>query len=272
MKLFNLFLGSFLTVNTLCLVNAIEAIDNDSINTQTKDNVTTIVNNKDVVVYTSNKDDKEFIQNLSKKYNGLSNEQAINQLLADQNYIEVLNFLWTEKNAAKKREWLEKQVNTGHPILMFELGEEYYNQNPTLETFVNKTMPWILTGARRALLDADCSSDKSVLAAPEFLLETYKARILNHLTNKYSEEQIEKYVSDHAQDLQNNSLVILKQVLQPIINDDQKNIPAPQWIFAHGMGAFTNEKNSITVDECKTLRKKQAQEFLKQMDQIEKKE
>jgi hypothetical protein len=221
----------------------------------------------DVVSYTDHKNDKNFLINIGKKYNGLTDEGKVNKLLDQQNYIEVLNYIWTEPNGNKSIAWLEK--NSVHPILMFELGEEYYFQNPSLETYINKSLPWLLAGARRTLIDSQCTSDRSAEAAVDFLLQDYQFRILEDLADKNSQEDFDKYLSEHHNDLQKNSNAILRTVMTPLA-EGKGQTPAPNWVFAHGLGEFTGDKNTIADGECEKLRKKFAQDFLNQIQEMEK--
>ncbi|MFA6914918.1 MAG: hypothetical protein WC222_00840 [Parachlamydiales bacterium] len=232
-------------------------------------NITSINNNADVVSYTGKKNDPNYVVSLKTKYNGLKDTAKIDQLLKQQNYIEVLNHLWTEPDANKRRQWLEARVNQGHPILMFELGEEYYAQNPTIQTFVLKTMPWLMSGTRRTLIDAACTSDQSVMAAPELLLVTYRDRVLNDLLVKNSQEDLQKFITENSKEFQKNNIAILKQVLTPLVGPNADSLPSASWVYPHGLAAFTGSKNTIPATQCTELRKKEAQQFLDQISKME---
>lgn len=234
----------------------------DGIEIKTEGNATTVTNISDVVSYTNNRVDQQFIDNLSKKYDGLKDQDKINELLKNQNYIEVLNYLWTEPDHAKRLNWLKEKLPENHPILMFELASEYQLKDPTIETYLNKTMPWILAGARRTYLDALCSSDSSVQAAPELLIYNYQTPIVESLLQKLGEENFQKYVVDHADEFRKSNIAIFKKAVNPIINDE--NVPSAKWVFAHGMGAILNKKNTIDDAKCKEIRKKEVEEILKQ--------
>lgn len=262
MKIFYVIAAALLVIN-LPLTAVNYTVENQG-------NVTNITNNADVVSYTKNKGDQQFINKLKKNYNGISDKKKLNELLAQENYIEVLNSLWTEPDAKKRLDWLEVNVNGNHPILMFELGEEYFNQNPTIQTYVNKSMPWILTAARRTYLDTICTSDASVGAAPEMLLATYQDRLLSRLLENSNQEDLEKYITNNAAQFQKNNIETLKKVLLPIVNGDGKNIPSPKWVFAHGLAPFTGGENKINAAECNALRKKEAQVFLDKITEVEK--
>lgn len=235
-----------------------------------KDDIISYINKQDVVSYSSYKNDQQFIIDLKTRYNGLKNEENLDDLLRQQNYIEVLNHLWSEPGNAKRVAWLEKKVNEGHPILMFELGEEYYLQNPILSTYIMKSMPWLLAGARRTIVDADATSDKSVSAAVGFLLFSYQERVLTDVKTKFSETTIEKYLNENKKEFQKNNITVLRKVMTPFLDERLVDIPSPQWVFAHGMAAFTNEKNTIPEFRYNTIRSKTAEAFLKKADQLEK--
>lgn len=236
---------------------------------QTEGNVTNITNNADVVAYTSKKNDQQFINSLKAKYNGLSDTKKLDELLKNQNYIEVLNYLWSEPDHNKRLQWLESKANEGHPILMFELGEEYYIHNPNVQTFVLQTMPWLMAGTRRTLIDASCTSDQSVGAAPEYLLVTYRERILGDLLKKHNRQELQTYIEKNGAQFQKSNFEILKKVLTPLVDGDASKLPSPAWVYPHGLAAFTGTENSIPSSECAEIRKNEAQEFLDQIKEIE---
>lgn len=260
---------TFGTLSICCILLNFDLQAANDYDIQTNANITTFINKADVVSYSSNKNSKQFVAQLRNKYNGLKDEQKLNALLQDQNYIEVLNYLWTEPNAKKKIAWLEKKVDEGHPILMFELGQEYYYQDPSLQTYAMKAMPWILAAMRRTYLDTVCTSDKSVSAAPEYLLTTYQQPILADVQNKNSSEQMQKYFSENSKQFQKNSIETLRKVLAPFVVEGEVEIPSPRWVFSHGLASFSNIVNTVPENECDTLRKKEAQDFLVKAKELE---
>ena len=263
------FLMLILCITTLCIPTNTSATQKNTYSTSHRGNITSYTINEDVVSYTNNKNDKNFINQIRLKYNGLTDESVVNTSLNQQNYIEVLNYLWTEPDMKKRLQWLENRVAESHPILMFELGENYYYQDPTLDTYITKTMPWILAGYRRTWLDTVCTSDQSVRAAPEFLLASYQTIILNDLKIRYSQKELEDYVNVHSHDLMKNILATLRIVMAPFVKTGNMKLPSPKWVFAHGLRAFTGEKNTIADKEFEKLRRKEAENFLKQADALE---
>lgn len=255
-----------LLILSLLILNFLNGVDLD---VQTEGNITSYTNKADAVSYTSNKNNQAFITKLSETYHGLSNERQLEDLLRQQNYIEVLNYLWTEPDANKRLAWLERKIPASHPILMFELAEEYYLQNPSLTTYLNKTMPWLLASARRTTLDIDTTSDTSVGAAPGFLLSVYQERILEDLQKKHSEKEIEKYISDNTKSFQKNNIIILKRIMEPIAHG-QTRLPSPEWIYAHSLGSVISRRNNIPESQYDSIRKRSAQEYLDKIKELEK--
>lgn len=264
MKIFTFGMTCFFSF--LCTLNLECA---NSYTVQKNGNITSITNNADVVSYSSKKNDNQYRAQLGSKYSGLKDEQKLNELLQQQNYIEVLNYLWTEPDVTKRIAWLEKKVNEGHPLLMFELGQDYYYQDPTLQTYALKAMPWILAGMRRTYLDTACTSDKSVSAAPGYLLMTYQQPILEAVQKKSTTEEMQKFFAEQSNQFQKNSIEVLRKVLAPFVGEGLVKMPSPRWVFAHGMAAFTNVTNTIPESECNAIRKKEAQDFLVKANQLE---
>jgi hypothetical protein len=258
-----------LPLSSLLLISQ-TLVSQDGITVTKNGNVTSYTNDKDVVSYSSQRGDKQFIAKLDQSYHGLDNEEKLNRLLNEQNYIEVLNSLWTEPKGTKRLDWLEKKANEGHPILMLELGVEYYNQNPNLNTYIVKTMPWFMAGVRRTLIDAACTSDKSAEAAAELLLYSYQENIFEDLFKRHSQNEFESYLIQNKKTFQLSNIAVLKIVLAPLVDGRQVNQPSPAWVFAHGMNAFLNTQNTIPKDQWNAIRKKEAEEFLQQVAGLEK--
>jgi len=162
-------------------------------------------------------------------YEGLKDLGELDRLLEEQNYTEVLKHLWSEADAQKRRAWLEEKIATEHPILFFELAEESYLENPTLECYVTRAMPWIIAGATRTLLDARCAQDTHCLLAAEELMATYQQRILGHVLTKYTLEEIEEYVLEHHNEFLEENRAIQRKAFTPITED--KTLPSPKWVF-----------------------------------------
>lgn len=203
---------------------------------------------------------------MKKTYSGLSNKKKVNQLLKKRDYLEVLNHLWSEHDRSARVIWLEKKVNEGHPILMFELAKEYYDQNPKLETYLFETMPWMLAGVKRTFMDVNCTSDKSVSAAVQFLLFVYQESILADLQKTDSLEEIQCSINENYEQFSHANLLILKKVMEPFVNGNHGSQPSPTWVFNHGMGQFLKESNTISAAKWEQIRKKEAEEFLRQAE------
>lgn len=215
--------------------------------------------NADVVSFSMNKSE-EIKLKLRENYSGLNDEEELDDLLQEQNYIEVLKHLWSEKDGLKRCTWLEKKIEEGHPILMFELAEDYYSQDPTLECYLTKAMPWIIAGATRTVLDARCTKDKSCAIVPERLLFTYQQRILSDLLKKYPIEVMEDYVAAHEEAFQKESFLIQKRVFSPFVQCPKHKMPSPRWIFVQGVDS------EIPEAQFDDIRKKSAETLLEMFD------
>lgn len=213
----------------------------------------------DVVLFSTYKSEN-IKETLQKSYNGLSDEEKLDTLLQEQNYIEVLKHLWSEPDVCKRLTWLEKKINENHPILIFELAEDYYLKDPTLECFLTKTMPWIIAGATRTLLDTRCTKDNSVSSCVDQLLATYHQRIVEKCLETYTLEQMEEYIIANADLFKSENLIVQERVFKSLV--DKTDIPSPKWVFTHGASAFMDEENLVPESEFNLIRKKGALEIL----------
>jgi hypothetical protein len=210
---------------------------------------------------------KKFRQNIN--YNGLGDEVEINKALNNEDYMKVLNHLWSETDKFKRLKWLNENANPElnlYPILLFELAEELIIDSPTLETYFNKCLPYLNSAGKRVQLDAFCTSDNSVGAGAGMLIYLYLPRIKSHIEKKYSSDQITNYLQNESQkkEYDSNMASVLKNIMTSIVNSEKlsKTLPSPKWIFAHGMSAYIGNQNSIKEDQFDSIRKAKAQELL----------
>jgi len=229
---------------------------------QNQSQIVSIVNERDVVSYTSRKNDQQFLSQLLKSHHGLLDTDNLERLLLEQNYIEVLNCLWSEPDASKRCAWLEQMSHQQHPLLMFELAEEYCVQNPSIETYGFKAFPRLIVAARLTAIDAACSSDRSVSVAASYLLETYQGRIVEQLLEKYTEEDFSSYIKEHDKEYRMGVVALEKEVYAPLLSQEANSVPAPSWVFAHGMSAFTNQPNEISEDQFEAIRRQEAKKWI----------
>lgn len=222
-------------------------------------------NNKtDVVAHTCRKNDPAYLAEIKAQYAGIRDEKKMGDLLQKQDYIELLNHLWSETDGQKRLAWLEGNVGLQHPILLFEIAEEYYMQNPTPQTYVLKTKPFLLAGMSRAMVDAACTSDASVSAAAEFLIFYYHDRIIMDLLASFSMEKLTEILQPHQNQGKENAIAMAERFLLPVISG-KENLPSPSWIFSHGMGGFTGMANSIPESDWALLRRQKAQQLLEEI-------
>lgn len=221
-------------------------------------NSISIYHPKDVISYTRHIFDENYITQLKQSYHGLGDIAHLEKLLENQNYIEILNHIWTEKDINKRVQWLKDKALENHPILMLELAYAYILQSPTLDTLMRWAMPWLSVARTRILMDIECSSDKSVEAAA-FIDQSYEGLINQHLLKNYSLEDLKAYIAKnetlHLYFF--NMYELAEIVLEPFV-EQPSNEPSPEWVFFHGLGSFIGDENTIPKSEWDVLRQKSA--------------
>lgn len=237
------------------------------------DNVIDIQSQEDTLVYTNNRH-PEYFEKLRNSYNGLSSEETLNDLLQRQEYIEVLNHLWSEGDQNIRISWLEKKLPENHPILICELALEYILRDPSIHTYLFSSRPLLDVALCLTEMDCNCTSDKSVTAAPGFLDFRYGDLIFKALLAHHSRESVQAYWKEHFIEFKNNKFELLRNALCPFL-DPQKhlNLPSPRWVFSHGMGAFFNGIDSAAYPENQwyEIRRKAVQKNLNMLLEDEKK-
>ncbi len=265
-------------IRVLCLICFVLTIGNDAygvwpVSFFQDSNRIDIQHQGDTLVYTNNRS-LEYFEQLRNCYNGISSEEILNDLLNKQEYIEVLNHLWSEEDQNLRISWLEKKVSEGHPILFCELALEYILRDPSIHTYLFLSSPLLDVAICLTEIDSRCTTDESVTAASGFLDYQYGELILEPLLNNHSRESVELYWKDHYIEFKNNKIKLLREALTPFI--DQKKclkLPSPRWVFSHGLRAFTNEIDSAAYpkDKWNQIRKNAAQKILGMMLEDEKK-
>ena len=237
------------------------------------ENMIVLQHQGDTLVHTNNRH-AEYFEKLRNYYNGLSSEETLNDLLQNQDYIEVLNYLWSERDQNLRISWLEKKLPDAHPILICELALEYILRDPSIHTYLFFSRPLLDVATCLTKLDCYCTSDKSVTAAPGFLNFQYGYLIDQILLNHHSREALQAYWKEHFIEFKNNAFKLLRGALYRFVDPQQyPNLPSPRWVFSHGLRAFANEEDSAAYPENQwnEIRRKEAQNSLNMILEDEKK-
>lgn len=190
----------------------------------------------------------DFINKLkSERYNGVLtlSEEKLKSLLDEQNYIEVMKYLWTEKDVEKAINFVKPIAEAGHAIFMMELFRLLSEQiktikTPTEENF-KEALKWFVWGMTTVEVDIACNTDKSTKEALSMLnvcYSSFKPKTPQNTWNK----TWEKYFQDY--------LLQWKSVENP---------PSPKWVMHHGL-AIHNGINSMKPKENWCSSRKQCYE------------
>lgn len=204
--------------------------------------------------YRGNKTHRDAL--LLQQYSGLKETNKLDRLLAEQNYVEILAYLWTEPHHSKIIGWLEEKVKQGHAILMLELGLTYFEAMPTVATYVERSVPWIMTGSRIASLDALCTSNKLVSAMVTCLNGKYYTALIKFFEKKIGEEQLNLALKAKVDLMTSKTRILIAKYLDPYITTDQSKLPSPRWAFAH-----QPDRNQIPESEWAKIRRAKAEEI-----------
>ncbi|MEC7839127.1 MAG: hypothetical protein VX777_03695 [Chlamydiota bacterium] len=214
----------------------------------------------DVVIFTFNRNNPQALQRFLLDYDGMLNENILEENLRNQNYIAVLRALWSEENAQKRLEWLKKKESESHPILLFELAVEVIKEEPNLENF-QKSLYYLELAKYRTDLDAVCVNDSSARAAPQSLYQTYSRAVAD--------------VVDRAPNLKNQLTQSVlqgvdKEVLTQLLSALQEielqidALPSPEWVSTHALRKLLSNKKIITTEKkCLDTRKRMIKSFIR---------
>jgi hypothetical protein len=176
--------------------------------------MTTAFAAEDVVGFLSSRGNKT---DFGEAYQGLADKEALESILQERNYVEVLKHVWSEPDVEKRCAWLKCKAMQGHSLLFFELAEDYYSKCETLECYLSKAMPWMIAGATCVMLDAKCAEDPAALETAEKLLAVYQGRLLARIQEKYSMEELEAFVMEHEDTFNEKNEHVRRKVFTPML-------------------------------------------------------
>lgn len=216
---------------------------------------------KDVISYTRHLFEPSYLEGLKKKYQGLDNNEKLTRLLKKQEYIEILNHLWTERNYTIRINWLQEAVSDNHPMMMMELAHAYFLRSPTLETYQIKSLPLLRVAKMRLEMDASCTSDESVFSGVS-VVENYEMIILETLLQRNNNDEIQEYLLKNLEGEFISLYKLAKILLYPFTQKETHNLPSPSWIFYQGLGSFLDVPNEVLAEDWDQIRKEIACERL----------
>jgi hypothetical protein len=192
---------------------------------------------QDVVSFSS-KFSKEYITELTREgYHGFAKVKGAewDKLVEQQNYVEILKIIWTEKDLDVAIAHLEPEAKKGHAILMFELSRTLYRKMKAENNIPIETLKvagtWYLHGLLTTLLDIACNTDNSTQAAIGMLRLAYQPGQLIPQTQLQQINGGELYDSF----IKNWEL--------------SASYPSPKWVTYHGLAIFQGKDSLLPETE-----------------------
>jgi hypothetical protein len=196
---------------------------------------------------------------------GLSNPDLEKNLTVGK-YPPVLVSLWSERDRAKRRSWLESKVDELHPVLMFELSVAKFVASPTIETIISVSMPLMRSAVFRVLQDAQCSEDPSVKHGDASLRmrSTYEKRLA-----KKVQEILKRSLQDIVDESRDMLQTAIKaELLKTARLSMSRDLPSPDWIGWHGLSvAISGAPKMYPSCEYKEIRDAYALEHIKALSE-----
>eukprot|EP00742_Colponemidia_sp_Colp-10_P002671 GILJ01002854.1.p1 GENE.GILJ01002854.1~~GILJ01002854.1.p1 ORF type:complete len:308 (-),score=59.62 GILJ01002854.1:163-1086(-) len=227
-----------------------------------------VMHKKDAIAFSSLQNNRELRDHAIKGYNGLSSKNDVDRFLKEENYIELLKHIWSEKDPKVRNEWLQRQVNSSnaHPLLMLEYATEQLRQNPLSHENINENKAWSVAGLVRAANDAACVDDMDAENSVQKLEGIYEQASESALSeeNKKMIKEYKTYMTenfDKGAHLKYHDRVksVGRQVLREAIQNAD-SLPSPVWLAYNTLGCYMNGGN-VTMfpkEEWKTRREEHA--------------
>lgn len=192
---------------------------------------------------------------------GLSDREGLNQALKEGEYVPVIASIWAERNKEIRLNFLREKSCELHAPLMFEHGLAEFNAEPTVDTFINITMPLFIAARFRVMQDAKCSKDITVEKGDpqDSLLMVYTTSlgtsIKKHLNSEYSQ-----IIKENNNEVQVQTRLKVLQVAEQTLTQE---LPNPGWLASHGMAKFFGTTDvTHTPADCSIKRVAYAKKIL----------
>jgi hypothetical protein len=231
------------------------------------ENVVEIQHLEDSLAYSVNRN-KAYIKELKKTHSGLLSDEKMDALLKKQDYIAILNCLWTEPSLESRINWLEKKRSQWVPLLVAELAVEYLQRDPTLEVFLYSSRPLLNVAVCITDIDSQCAPPHAA-SASEFLNSQYKGYIRAILMAKHSPDSLRRFWKKNFFSFKENEISYYREALMSFIHPTEV-IHSPQWVFMHGIEGLDFPLTDICQEEeCREIRCRAAEEMFERVSEDE---
>ena len=222
----------------------------------------------DSLAYSANRNDAH-IQGLKKTHSGLLSDKKMDALLEKQDYIAVLNCLWTEPSLEARINWLEKKRDQWVPLLVAELAVEYLQRDPTLQAFLYLSRPLLNVAVCVTDIDSQCDPNPDTASASEFLNRQYGGYIRAILMAKHSPEALRRFWRKNFVSFKENEISHYREALTTFTQPTEV-VHSPQWVFVHGIeGLDFPLPDFDQQEEYKEIRRTAAEEMLQRVSEDE---
>ena len=218
------------------------------VNVERSGNVISLTSDGDIVQVLQMRNDDKAIEKLQAEGPGIGDGEGINSAFRSGNMPATLFHLWSESDDDKRIAWLEEQLSSHHPVIHLEYARELAIRAEDEKEWLD-VISHFGTAVNLANCDTKCTSDKSVTA----IIGAIAHVVLPSIFAKLPKDELIKYSKmgkNEKEYLRQNFIEVLEEMLAP-------NFPlhSPEWVFGHGMSAFTGSSNTIPKGEWDHLRK-----------------
>ncbi len=185
-------------------------------------------------------------------YSGLdsASQERLQELVNQQDYIEVLRYVWTENDKEKVIKFLEPYAHENHPILMLELSRALCQQTRSSGD-LESALWWYLWGMLYATLDIECNSDPTTSRIFDVLARAYhpnKVISLDRLEAFFAQD--ERFIPEMHSLFQNLTVNAFH--------------PSPKWAIYHGASAFARKSSLLPQEDWNHARSLALQKFIEE--------
>ncbi len=174
--------------------------------------------------------DPKFADSLVKAHRGLDDENRLQNAIREDCFVEVMIAIWSERDRAKRLDWLRKKAPALQAPFLFELAIAEFKAVPTSETLHRISYPLLQAAYLRVKQDVACYKDASLKNLPSELEMIYLAA-LNRLTNEHLKLSVHEVLNKENPDCIEAIQVKWREILN---QTHARNLPMPIWVLGSG--------------------------------------
>ena len=195
---------------------------------------------------------------------GLSDDAALQQYLANGEYVEVLQHIWAERNRNCRLDWLRSNAANLYAPLMYELAISEFVMNPTVETVNLVSLPLLAAASFRVRQDVQCFTTWNTKSASvDEQMELVYRTSLDTQIQKHLQTSLASILETNIEE---RNQAVNQKVVQTAKKSMEINLPNPDWA-GKGLRSFFGTVKIAVPEKQKEITDQYAQAIIEKTAQ-----